>query len=57
MLICCSVIINVENLKTVLCCLIFLWKSDAQKEHHLFEMEIFCNITNVFGEPFIILAE
>ncbi len=43
------IIINAE----LLCFLIFLWKLWNIFYHQLFEIEIFCNIINVFSVIFI----
>ncbi len=65
MLICCSRnISDYYQCWKQLCCTIFLWKSwcilffrihrwiESSKEQHLFEIEIFCNIINVFTVTF-----
>ncbi len=70
MLICCSRnISDYYQCWKQLCCPIFLWKPwyilffrilwwiESSKEQHLFEMEIFCNILNVFTVTFDQLNE
>ncbi len=65
MLICCSRnISDYYQCWKQLCCTIFLWKRwwilffrihrsiESSKEQHLFEIEIFCNIINVFTVTF-----
>ncbi len=43
------IIINAEN---CLYCLIFLWKQTESPKQHLFTIEIFCNLINVFTVTF-----